>query len=407
MHLLVLDDDEQIARFIANVAKGEAWSVDITTSAGDFQARYRQRRPDAIMLDLKLGESDGVEQLGFLGQDGYSGDVVLMSGFDARVLDSAQQVGDALGVRVVGVLEKPARVVQVRDQLRRIADHGGGAGAANTPSTTATSRGPIEPAAIMAGIDHGEFDLYLQPIVSSLDGSVSRAEALIRWRHPTDGLLPPDEFIPVAEQDARTIDRLTAWVIEQALHHRQRLQRQRLPIQIAVNVSGNNLRALDFPDRVEAALKAAGAPADALALEVTETIAAECSPVTMTVLTRLRLKGLTLAIDDFGVGGSTLEALRQLPFSTIKIDKGFVRDMARSRDAMAIVQSVVQLARNMGLATVAEGVESDDIAALLTRLGCDSLQGYLYSPPLPFDRFATWLSARLESGRAVEPVLAR
>jgi EAL domain-containing protein (putative c-di-GMP-specific phosphodiesterase class I)/FixJ family two-component response regulator len=406
MHLLVLDDDEQIARFLANVAKGEGWSVDITTSAGDFQACYRQRRPDAIVLDLKLGDSDGIEQLGFLGKDNYSGDVVLMSGFDARVLDSAQQVGDALGVRVVGVVEKPARVARVRELLRSIANDGGAA-VADAPSARASSSQPIEPAAIIAAIDRAEFDLYLQPIVSSLDGSVSRAEALIRWRHPTNGLLSPDQFIPVAEQDVETIDRLTAWVIEEALHHRQRLQRQGMTIQIAVNVSGNNLRALDFPDRVETALKAFGAPPDALALEVTETIATQGSHTTMNVLTRLRLKGVALAIDDFGVGGSTLEALRQLPFSTIKIDKIFVRDMARSRDAMAIVQSIVQLARNMSLATVAEGVESDDIAQLLTGLGCDGLQGYLYSPPLPIDEFAAWLSAQRASSRAMEPALTR
>ncbi len=408
MHLLVLDDDAQIAKFLANVAKGEGWSVDASVSAGDFQSYYQRRRPDAIVLDLQLGESDGIEQLAFLGADGYQGSVVLMSGFDTRVLESAQQVGDTLGVRVVAVLEKPARAARVRELLRRAAQDTD-PGLPNVSARVANSSPArqIDPAAIGRAIECSQLELYLQPIVSPRDGSVSHAEALVRWQHPVAGMLPPDEFIPVAEQDADTMDRLTAWVIGETLRQRQLLARHGRKLQIAVNVSGSNLRALDFPDRVEQWLRAGGAPPEALALEVTESVATQGSAVTMNVLTRLRLKGLALAIDDFGIGGSTLEALRQMPFSTIKIDKGFVRDMARSRDAMAIVQSIVQLARNMGLATVAEGVESETIAEMLGGLGCGGLQGYLFSPPLPFDDFADWLRDRRETGAAIEPALAR
>jgi EAL domain-containing protein (putative c-di-GMP-specific phosphodiesterase class I) len=165
-------------------------------------------------------------------------------------------------------------------------------------------------------------------------------------------------------------------------------------------VSGRNLRSLDFPDQLAALLEQSGTPPAAIGLEITESVAMHDVNATADVLTRLRLKGFTLAIDDFGTGYSSLEALRRMPFSTIKIDKGFVADLRDSRDSVTIVKSIVDLARNMGLTTVAEGVENETVADLLIALGVDSLQGYYFSRALVFEQFHPWLRARLE--RSVE-----
>ena len=347
------------------------------------------------MLDLQLADSDGIEQLDFLGQAKYAGSVVLMSGFDSRVLESAQQIGSELGVHVVAVMEKPARVIRVRELLTQIANDGAATSVPPTtlPQAPASRRKLIRPETIAQAIEAGQMQLYLQPIVSPPDRAATRAEALIRWRHPLMGLILPDEFIPVAEADLETIDRLTSWVIAEAVRNYRQLTDLGLATQISINVSGSNLHSLDFPDRVDACLRHAGVPPQALAFEITESVAVQGSSVTTNILTRLRLKGLSLAIDDFGIGRSTLEALRQLPFSTIKIDKGFVRDMAKSRDSMAIVQSVIELAHKLGLATVAEGVETEATARILGEFGSTGLQGYLFSRPLPFDEFVTWLRA--------------
>ena len=157
---------------------------------------------------------------------------------------------------------------------------------------------------------------------------------------------------------------------------------------------------------VTSLLERFAAPRDAIGLEITESVAMSDKGATTDILTRLRLKGFTLAIDDFGMGYSSLEALRRMPFSIVKVDKGFVADLLTSADSLTIVKSVIDLARNLGLATVAEGVESDDIAAQLVVLGVDALQGYAFSRALPFDRFVVW-SREWQDRRGGFPYLAR
>jgi EAL domain-containing protein (putative c-di-GMP-specific phosphodiesterase class I) len=243
-------------------------------------------------------------------------------------------------------------------------------------------------------------ELFLQPIVSAADGLVTRAEGLIRWRHPT-GIIPPDQFIPVAERNEQLIDRLTQWVLEAAIKHYLDLSGQGLDIPVWVNLSSLNLHSPTFPDRLVALLAQAGVPPRAIGLEVTESIAMSDVTVVTGILTRLRLKGFSLAIDDFGTGYSSLEALRQMPFSTIKIDKGFITGLPGARDSLKIVRSVIELAHDLGLSTVAEGVESQNVADLLTGFGCTSLQGYFFSRPLPIGEFITWCNSRISLGRPV------
>jgi EAL domain-containing protein (putative c-di-GMP-specific phosphodiesterase class I)/ActR/RegA family two-component response regulator len=396
MHLLVLDDDERINSFIAAVAQRRGWSVETATFEATFQKLFDVCRPDAIFLDLQLGPSDGIEQLHFLRRQAFSGAVVLMSGFDLRVLEVAQQVGHSLGIVIDTVIEKPARaarVAAVLEQIERTAP-------ADVPVVIAGKEGNrpdadmISVMEIARAIAGNQMELQLQPVVSANDRSVRRAEALVRWRHPAAGLIPPDRFIPVAEQDDATTDQLTRWVIETAIAQSRKLAERGFEVQICVNVSGRNLRSLDFPDRLASLLKHLDARPSAIGLEITETVAMHDAEATADILTRLRLKGFTIAIDDFGIGYSSLEALLRMPFSTVKIDKGFVAGLGNSRDSLTIVKSVIDLARNMGLATVAEGVENEEIADLLTGLGVDALQGYHFSRPLPFEQFHAWLQAR-------------
>jgi EAL domain-containing protein (putative c-di-GMP-specific phosphodiesterase class I) len=236
-------------------------------------------------------------------------------------------------------------------------------------------------------------ELYLQPIVSAKGHVVTCAEALIRWHHPVLGLVQPDRFIPIAEENAQTIDRLTMWVTEAAVAHYRQLAALGSATRICINISGRNLCSGDFPDRMAGVLERCSLPPGAIGLEITESVAMHDLETTAAVLTRLRLKSFPIAIDDFGMGHSTLAALRRMPFTTIKIDKSFVDDLATSSDSLTIVRSVIQLARDMGLASVAEGVETADTARLLIELGIDSLQGFHFSRPLPFDAFAAWLRA--------------
>ena len=388
MYLVVLDDDESIGLFMAAVAKERGWTPRAVTREADFQALIAAAPPDAIMLDLQLGFSDGIEQLRFLHGAGYAGAVVLMSGYDARVLASAQQIGDSLGLQIAAVIEKPARAVNVREVLAAI-EH------KPTAAVPAADADPepdaVSPADVAQALDAGRMELHLQPIVTAAGRSVTRAEALIRWRDPALGLVLPDRFIPAAEQDTDVIDRLTMWVAETGVRQYRRLAELGSEIQICINISGRNLRSLDFPDRMANVLDRVSAPQGAIGLEITESVAMHNLDATAAILTRLRLKGFPVAIDDFGTGHSTLTALRRMPFSAIKIDKSFVGEVETSSDSLTIVRSVIQLARDMRLASVAEGVASAGTARLLTELGIDSLQGFYFSRPLPFDDFVAWL----------------
>ena len=212
MRLVVLDDDEAIAQFMATVAIGRGWDARAVMREAEFQALIRAAPPNAIILDLQLATSDGIEQLRFLHSVGYPGAIVLISGFDARVLASAQQIGHSLGLSIVAVIEKPARAAQVRDVLAAIE---------RSPTAAASPAADAPPAPrsvssndVAEAIDAGRMELHLQPIVSAVGHAVTRAEALVRWRDPVLGLVPPEQFIPAAEQDPDVIDRLTMWVAE-------------------------------------------------------------------------------------------------------------------------------------------------------------------------------------------------
>jgi EAL domain-containing protein (putative c-di-GMP-specific phosphodiesterase class I)/ActR/RegA family two-component response regulator len=399
MHLIILDDDDRISAFIAAVALERGWTVETSTTEAEFQKCHRAHLPDVVVVDLQLGATDGVEQLRFLRREAYAGLVVLMSGFDSRVLASAEQLGRSLGLAIAATFEKPTRAARVIEVMEGLENRIKAAAsdlqrARVTPRRLPPLSANVEPSAISQALRRGEMELYLQPILSAADFSVVYLEALIRWMHPQRGMVPPDDFIPVAECDAKLIDELTVWVVETALEHYIRIAGLGTAIPICVNVSGMNLRSLDFPDRVAALVERFGVSPAALAFEVTETVAMRDPSETIDILTRLRLKGFTLALDDFGTGHSSLKALRQMPFTAIKIDKSFVIDMLTSHDSFVIVQSVIDLANNMGMKSVAEGVEDAEIARRLIELGVSSFQGYYFSRPIPVERLVEWLRSR-------------
>jgi EAL domain-containing protein (putative c-di-GMP-specific phosphodiesterase class I)/ActR/RegA family two-component response regulator len=389
MRLVILDDDLATTEFLASLARRRGWDVGTATHQAKFRELVRTSPADAILLDLQLGESDGIEELRYLSSVNYPGAIVLMSGFEARVLSSAQDIGDTLGLRVVGSIQKPVHEASIGEVLAMAAHE-----PTDAPATTDTQQPDavtVLPRDIVRALDQGQMELHLQPIVAANGSGVQRAEALIRWHDPKRGLIPPDAFIPIAESDETVIDRLTMWVAETGASHYQRLARIGCQIQICINISGCNLQSFDFPDRIAALRERMAVPPEALGLEMTETVAMHDLSTTATVLTRLRIKGFSVAIDDFGTGHSSLTVLRRMPFSAIKIDKSFVQDLLTAEDSMTIVRSVIQLAHDMRLLSVAEGVENAAVAQCLTELGIDALQGYYFSRPLPFDDFVDWM----------------
>ncbi|MFZ5550071.1 MAG: putative bifunctional diguanylate cyclase/phosphodiesterase [Pseudomonadota bacterium] len=244
-------------------------------------------------------------------------------------------------------------------------------------------------------LERSEFSLVFQPVVRAAGGSPCvGAEALIRWHHPERGLLAPREFIPMAEQ-RRLMQRIGRWTMRQALRAVHGWQAQAgTPLSISVNLSAMEFHDSDFADSVAVLLREEGIPGDRLVIELTERVLMDDIEAVKRTLERLKRLGVRIAIDDFGSGHSSLAHLKELAVDQIKIDPAFVRGLPGDASALAIARAVVQLAHGLGLRVTAEGVETEPQRLALVEMGCDELQGYLFSKPLPASGLAGWLAQR-------------
>jgi len=241
-------------------------------------------------------------------------------------------------------------------------------------------------------LERGDLVLHYQPKVHVATRSVCGAEALVRWRHPQRGLLPPDVFVPIAEQTGLIRD-LTSWVIDAALCQCAQWRGRGLRLPVSVNLSARNLRDADLPALVRGLLQRWDVSPDMLTLEITESAVMADPARSREIVGRLDELGVRLSIDDFGTGYSSLSHLKQLPASEIKIDKSFVMDMLEDEIDAVIVRSTIDLAHNMGRHVVAEGVVDAEIYDLLEILGCDIVQGYHAGEPLPAAELEAWMTA--------------
>ena len=238
-------------------------------------------------------------------------------------------------------------------------------------------------------VGHQELRVYLQPKITQLHSSPNAAEALVRWQHPTRGLVAPMDFIPFAEQTG-FVREVTLWIFNEVASQWHGLQRPGQLFQVAVNLSTRDLLDLEFPSRLDAVLNRYNVPAAGLCLEITESAIMDDPQRAEATLNRLHERGFKLSIDDFGTGYSSLAYLKRLPVDQLKIDKSFVMAMEKVPGDAMIVRSTIDLAHNLGLAVVAEGVENAHIYHSLKKLGCDELQGYFISKPLPIHLFKEW-----------------
>ena len=330
--------------------------------------------PDVIVLDLQLGLHDGVQQIRTLAAQRFSGALVLISGFDRRVLAATQSLATDLGLRVEAILPKPIRVPELSAILRRL-----------QPAQRC-----VTPDQVLHAVQQGELGLEFQPIVTRSPNRLHRLEALVRWEHPARGLLWPAEFLPAAESQPEVLGALTDWVVQAAAEAYQVLRELGIEVPIAVNMSTQNLHSADLPDRIASILQASGMPPEDLWLEISERTPFEDLAKATQLLSRMRLKGIGLTLADFGTGYSSLQLLRRIPFSDIKIDRTFVSDLATSMDSHIIVKAIIDLARNMGMGTLAAGVETEQAAVMLEALNVGALQGRLIAPAMPVEQVHPW-----------------
>jgi CheY-like chemotaxis protein len=267
-----------------------AWWSELLLWGELLRRRWRMPRrqslqhepPHIVVLDLQLGGTDGVEQLRHLAECQYAGALILISGFDARVLATTCALAQGMGLNVATTLSKPIRVEDLEQALERVRSV-----ALERPLTDR----------LLEAIHNEELVLEFQPIVSRRPKMLKKLETLVRWDHPTSGRIPPSEFVPMAE--AEVIDALTDWVVGAALRAHLVLAKLGMTVPLAVNISGQNLHSLTLPDHLSERLQSAGVVAEQLCLKVTESAAFQDAGRTMDILTRIRLKGIQLSIDRF------------------------------------------------------------------------------------------------------------
>jgi EAL domain-containing protein (putative c-di-GMP-specific phosphodiesterase class I) len=245
----------------------------------------------------------------------------------------------------------------------------------------------------------GRFHLLYQPKVDLRTGRLFGVEALIRWRHPEHGSVPPMRFIGLAEESGLIVG-LGEWVVRTACRQAQLWRAAGLdPLTVSVNVSARQFEEKRLVERIAGALRDSGLPPCALDLEVTESLLMRDLNQAVERMRELKDMGVTLSIDDFGTGYSSLSALKSFPISTLKIDKSFVRDLASSTDDQAIALAVISLGHRMHLRVIAEGVETVEQRDFLLANDCDEMQGYLFSPPVPAERITEMLQAQAQQRR--------
>jgi EAL domain-containing protein (putative c-di-GMP-specific phosphodiesterase class I) len=238
---------------------------------------------------------------------------------------------------------------------------------------------------LLRALDRDELVLHYQPKVELHTGRVSCLEALVRWQHPERGLLPPSEFLPVAEQYSELIGPMTSWVLRRALSDYTAWTAAGHDWAVAVNLSHRNLASLEFADTVSQILRESGVPPGLLHLEVTETSLAYDNELAAQVVGALAAQGISISMDDFGVGFTSLTQLRTVQVSEVKIDRAFFADLPGDDKDRAVVRSFIDLGHSLGCLVTAVGVESQDVADALVDAGCDQAQGYLWQRPCPWE----------------------
>jgi EAL domain-containing protein (putative c-di-GMP-specific phosphodiesterase class I)/CheY-like chemotaxis protein len=366
---MAFDDDPQILEIVAGMAEQAGYRSMTDTQPDRLLAALPSQHPRLIVLDLQMPRMDGIQVLRALAEMKTTAGIVLLTGMDERTMAAAEGYAQARGLNMVATLQKPF----VPEDLLAILKEAG------------DSLADLKPEDLRDAIFNEDLVVHYQPTIRRFaDGSwdVAAMEALLRWNHPTKGLLTPDRFIELGETNGLG-SAMTDFVIQRGIEQLKGWQLLRINLGLRINISAGLIADLDFPDRLEATLSAHDIDPSLLTLEITETAMLGQNSDMFDIMTRLRVKNVNLAIDDFGIGYSSLTQLFAMPFNEMKIDKSLMMRTPQSKEASIMVAALVDLAHKLNLTVCAEGVETQEALRYLADIGCDSAQGFYISQPIP------------------------
>ncbi|MDX1529614.1 MAG: EAL domain-containing response regulator, partial [Gammaproteobacteria bacterium] len=388
LRVLLVDDDPRTLRLLSFLLDTIGVSETYTAADGLEALSYldnTSERPDVILTDLNMPGLDGVEFLRHLSMRSISSRIVLISGENKRILDTAKTLAQVHDLSFIGTLQKPITQKALQKILRKCLAFGA--------QTRSRDSGPITEQELVDGLikrDGEPLQTVYQPTVSMKTGAPVGVEALVRWTHDKSGVLGPMCFIPLAERLGH-VKFLTDVVTRRVMAEAAFWQNSGLDLRVSINLSVTVLKCLDLPEFVIATAESTGLDPSKLTLEITESHLMDDFKESLETLARLRLKGVWLSIDDFGTGYSSMEQLKRVPFNEVKIDRCFVTGAVHDVETRAILESTIELGQRLGLVVVAEGVESREDWDLLESLGCDVAQGYFISRPLDAGALPAWV----------------
>ncbi|MFT3733786.1 MAG: EAL domain-containing response regulator [Rhodocyclaceae bacterium] len=383
-------DDSAVQRMVAVSILREAGVSKIYEAADGAAALHMMRSlfvpPAVIVLDLEMPGMDGIEFVQQLAQEGLRPALLVASSASSGILSSVETMIETIGLPLLDVVTKPLSPLLVARAMQRFR----GLERAE-PAWRSNADGELSVEALREALEAGRVRPYYQPKMRLSDGEVDSFEALARLVQEDGKVLPPSCFVERAEQSGQ-IDALTLAMLDGVLADLQRWHEQGFYPRIAINVSPQSLIDRQFANRIIARVDAARISPSALVIEITESSLVSDLAAALGTLGRLRLKGYSLSIDDYGTGFSSMQQLSRLPFTELKVDRAFVHNAHEKWNLRAILQSAIDMGHRLGLTTVAEGVETPEELQLLKTMGCHYAQGYLIAKPMPFDAVGDWMA---------------
>lgn len=389
-HILVVDDSRIQREFAVDLCLRLGATNIYQAEEGHQAIALLQEMPqiEVVILDLEMPGMDGVQVLHELVRHGMDPAVIVASARESVLLTVVESMGKNLGVKLLGVLQKPLTLNQLASSLGRFA-----AVQQRDAFQTMAEMGPeLTEQEVMVALREQQFCAYFQPKVSLRDGRLSGVEALVRWQHPTHGLLQPGHFLDLVER-TDNMSAITMLMLDLSLRQCQQWHAEGLMIGVSINLSARSLADSKLADAIIERVAASGIAPHYLMLEITESALMTDLAITQGTLARLRLKGFGLSVDDYGTGFSCMLQLSRVPCSELKVDRAFVNGASENVHLRILLESALDIARRLNLKVVAEGVETHKDWALLRELGCDEVQGYFIAKPMPGEALLLWWSA--------------
>ncbi|BEE16425.1 transcriptional regulator [Aeromonas enteropelogenes] len=350
-------------------------------------ALCQHHQVDILICDLRMPGMDGMALLRRLSLGGFKGGIILSSALEDDVVAAVLRMSAAYGLQVLGRLEKPSSPQQIRQLIDTWSP-------GQEPQHSEEGYG-IDVVELQLALERDQILPWYQPKVSFVTGEWVGMEALARWQHPEYGMISPARFIPLAENNG-LIDQLTEVIISKSLRDGHLWEETGLSLNLSMNLSTTSLIEGDLCHSLINQCQRWSINPELITLEVTESSFVQDLGKSLEVLTRLRMHGFGLSIDDFGTGYSSMQQLALLPFTELKLDRSFVDRCYADPSRLAIIESSIELARKLGLKSVAEGVEDEQTWRQLAALGCDVCQGFFSARPMPRHELKNWHAAWLE-----------